>query len=231
MKDQYTGDINDYAKYLLLRLARHSFDPVIVAWMLTGGDSRGDGGRIQYLSQPQWRGEDPELYDSLRLLIAGDRCIAGVERAGVLEGCVFASQPIDRSAEERERYFATLAQLVCSDSLVFFDPDNGLEVPSVPKHRREAHRYLFWDELSPFREADSSLLIYQHFPRVNRKLYLDRLLARLAEEMGDDYTVFAAHSSQVAFLFALRQQKADRLHGEVERHCAKSRLISLHTLR
>lgn len=228
MKDQYAGDINDYAKYLLLRFARLSFDPVIIAWMLTAGDYRSDGGRIKYLSQPQWRDEDPELFDSLRLLVAKDRCVAGVERIGILEGCVFAPEPIDRGTEERASYFATLQRLACPDSLVFFDPDNGLEVPSILRHRRGAERYLFWEELAPFRDVGASVLIYQHFPRVNRRLYLDRLLPRLAEKMGDEYAVFAAHSSQVAFLFALRQQKADPLREEVERHCARSRLISLH---
>jgi len=228
LKDQYVGDINDYAKYLLLRLASPSFDPVVVAWMLTGGDQRGDGGRIQYLSQPRWRSEDPELFDALRLLVTGNRCVAEVQRAGFLEDCVFAAQPIDGDAQGRSRYFSSLERLAGPDSLVFFDPDNGMEVPSVPRHRRGAERYLFWEELSPFGEIGASVMIYQHFPRVNRKAYLDLLLPRLSKKMGDEYTVFAVHSSQVAFLFALRGERVDPLQGKIARHCAGSRLMSLH---
>lgn len=232
LKDQYVGDINDYAKYLLLRLARSSFDPVIVAWMLTAKDSRSDGARIQYLSQPGWRDEDQKLFDSLgRLVAEGDRSIAGVERALILEGCVFASDPIDRGAEARADYFAALERLAGPDALVFFDPDNGLEVPSVPRHRRGAERYLYWEDLIAFREASASVLIYQHFPRVERTLYLDRLLSRLAEETGPESVVFAAYTSQVAFLFSLQPEKADRLYAEVERHCATSRLISFRAYR
>ncbi len=228
MKDQYVGDINDYAKYQLLRLARLKFNLLVVAWMLTRGDRRGDGGRIRYLSQPHLRDEDPELFDALAPLVAGDRCVAALERTGILEGCVFASEPIDRGHEERAAYFANLRKHAGPDTLFFFDPDNGLEVPSVPRHRSDAARYLFWNELAPFRDAGASALIYQHFPRVARKPYLDRLLARLSGEMGDGYSVFAAHTSQVAFLYALRQQKADGLRAEIERRCARSRLISLH---
>jgi hypothetical protein len=230
MKDQYVGDINDYAKYLLLRMALPRFDPVVVAWMLTGGDRRGDGGRIRYLSKPHWRNEDPELYDALGPLVAGNRSVAAVEQAGFLRGCLFASQAIDEGAEQRRRYFTALEELASPDALIFFDPDNGLEVPSVPRHRQGSHRYLFWEELVPFRKAGASVLIYQHFPRVDRKTYLDRLLRLLAEEMGGAYLVFAAHSSQVGFLFALRQQKSERLWREVEQHCAQSQLISFYAL-
>jgi hypothetical protein len=229
VKDQYVGDINDYAKYLLLRLACLSFDPVIVAWMLTGGDGKGHGGKIQYLSKLEWRDEDPELFDRLGTLVAEDRCIAGVERAGFLDGCLFASDPIDRSGPERERYFAELERLAGPEALVFFDPDNGLEVSSVPRHRRGAERYLFWEELLRCRDKGASVVVYQHFPRQDRKLYLDRRLARLADELGGDYTVFAAYSSQVAFLFGLRDGKEEPLHSAIEEHCARSRLIRLHT--
>jgi hypothetical protein len=159
LKDQYVGDINDYAKYLLLRLACLNFDPVIVAWMLTAGDGKGHGGKIQYLSKPEWRGEDPELFDQLGPLVAGDRCVAGVERAGFLDGCLFASNPIDGGGSGRERYFAELERLAGSDALVFFDPDTGLEVSSIPRHRRGAERYLYWDELLRFRDKGASVAI------------------------------------------------------------------------
>lgn len=227
MKDQYVGDVNDYAKYQLLRLAAPHFEPLIVAWMLTAGDGRGDGARIGYLSDPAWRTTDPELYDELAALVAaGERSVAAVERLRSLAACEFDPRPMPHGHEARSAHFAALAERATSDSLVFFDPDNGLEVPSAPKHRRGAERYLFWDELAPLRERGASVLVYQHFPRVPRPAYVERMLGRLGGEMGDGYTLFAAHTSLVAFLFAIREERATPLRDAVSERCAESTLLS-----
>jgi hypothetical protein len=227
LKDQYVGDVNDFAKYQLLRLCIPAFEQVIVAWMLTGADGRTDGGRIGYLAKRDRREEDPALFDVLAEMIAmGERSVAGVERSGVLDGCHFEQGQIEGDPSARQRYFSRLAGLACANSLVFFDPDNGLEVPSVASNRQGSERYLYLEELGLFRDRGASVLVYQHFPRVNRHCFLDQRLRRLREHMGLDYVVFAAHSSQVAFLFALREKRARSLLASVKRRCAESRFLS-----
>jgi hypothetical protein len=205
MKDQYVGDQNDYAKYQLLRLSSAIFEEVIVAWMLTPPDGRTDGNRIGYLSQPEMRRADPELFDRLAELVAnGKRSVAAVAAAQILPAAQFEDSLVPTDLPARAAYFDRLAASANAGSLVFFDPDNGLEIGSVAKHRRGAEKYLYWDELKLVAESGASLAIYQHFPRVDRVAYVEAALERLRRELSDDCGICAAHTSQVAFLFAAR---------------------------
>lgn len=49
--------------------------------------------------------------------------------------------------------------------LVFFDPDNGVETVSVPKHHANAGKYIYWDELALFWQRGHTLLVYHHLNR------------------------------------------------------------------
>jgi hypothetical protein len=228
MKDQYVGDVNDFAKYQLLRLAEEHFERVLVAWMLTPADGRGDGGQIGYLDDPANAAADPELFAALAKLVSrGERSVAALEASGALAECRFHSAQMPRGEPERARYFADLAAMADPGALVFLDPDNGIEVASVAKGASGAERYVYWSELEPLRAAGSSVLIYQHFPRVQRASYLDGLLTRLARKMGSGYEAFAAHTSRVGFLFALRAERG-RMRDTVARHCEQSPLLSFH---
>lgn len=226
MKDQYVGDVNDFAKYQLLRLAEAHFTRVLVAWMLTGHDGRRDGGQIGYLTNPDNGAADPELFEALVGLIAAEtRSVAAVEASRALPGCEFHSTPMPRTSEERAGYFQTLAELADPHTLVFLDPDNGFEVRSAPMGSRSAERYLYWSELALLREIGSSVLVYQHFPRVQRLPYLTGLLARLRAEMGPEYVSFAAYTSRVGFLFSLRAEH-EGLRKAVAERCECSPLLS-----
>src|SRR5215213_2690200 len=125
MKDQYVGDINDFVKYQLLRIADRFFDQVVVAWMLTEADGRRDGAKVSYLNDSEVGSCDAELFAALGELVAsGRRSVAAVESSPALAGCAFHSSPMPRGGEERTAYFSTLAALATTDSLVFLDPDN-----------------------------------------------------------------------------------------------------------
>jgi hypothetical protein len=206
VKNQYVGDQNDFAKYLLLRLCAQVFEEILVAWMLTQDDGRGDGAKIGYLDLPDWRESDPALLDSLAELIAsGKRTLAAVEDSELLPRATFFSEPLPLDETARPAYFEPIAAAAGPDSLVFFDPDNGLEVASTPKKKRGAEKYVYLDELDLFAEAGSSLLIYQHFPRVQREPYVEASLARLRVILGPGYETFAARTSHVGFLFAVTE--------------------------
>ncbi len=49
--------------------------------------------------------------------------------------------------------------------IIFFDPDNGLQIKSVSKHKDKAPKFTFYDELVPFWERGQSLVVYQHGTR------------------------------------------------------------------
>lgn len=46
--------------------------------------------------------------------------------------------------------------------IVFFDPDNGLEVKSTKAHHDKGPKFTFFNELVPFWKRGQSLVIYQH---------------------------------------------------------------------
>jgi hypothetical protein len=50
-------------------------------------------------------------------------------------------------------------------NLVFFDPDNGLETPSVRRAHPKSGKYIFWTELASFWNRGNTLVIYHHLNR------------------------------------------------------------------
>lgn len=229
MKDQYVGDVNDFAKYQLLRLAEAHFERVLVAWMLTAADGKSDGGKIGYLDDPGNGAADAALFEALAELVGNcQRSVAAVERCGVLPGCSFQSAPMPSASGKRAAYFEALAEQANPDTLVFLDPDNGIEVASVATGKSGAERYVYWSELGLLRNTGSSLLIYQHFPRVQRAPYLEGLLGRLSTTMGEGYELFAAYTARVSFLFALREEHRG-LREAVTQRCEEWPLLRFHS--
>ena len=137
MQDRYVGDIGDFVKYGLLR-ALGKGKRLGVAWYLYADDSRpgsGDGRHTRYLQQPKdWRHLDPELFDTLKELVAGKRrSVAEIQCSGILGKTVFANKPLnvekvavrDRKCWRRE-WFERVKDALSDCDLVFADPDNGL---------------------------------------------------------------------------------------------------------
>jgi hypothetical protein len=209
VKNQYFGDVNDYRKYGLLRLlSAHGHISTAVCWMLTPDDGRGDGSLVNYLHQPEtWRCFDCELFDCLGDLLLGQdrRDVGAVETAGILPSCLFFSQILPDDADGRISYFDSFLGLAQGCDLVFFDPDNGLEVKSKPCGRKGSSKYLYWHEVVACFESGRSVLIYQHFPRVPR----DQFVAAKAKELCQKTAAREVHSfrtQRVLFLLASQER-------------------------
>ena len=205
MKDQYFGDINDFQKYALLRALTSGSDASLaVCWMLTPPDGRSDGRHTRYLDHPdQWARFDPELFAFLKetLQVRGTRAVAAIEGSGLLGDAAFQSAMVPAAPPQRARWLGQLltATAEAGTDLVFFDPDNGLEVRSVPHGRAGSPKYLYWHEAEQTYARGHSLLIYQHFPRVARGPYMERLAAELRHRCGTE-TIVAFATSRVVFL-------------------------------
>ena len=201
MKNQYVGDINDYLKYGLLRdLARGELGLGVV-WMLTPSDSRNDGRRLSYLSQrSKYRPIDPALFDSLGQIVYSDsRTVHAVEGAGLLPASAYVSGELHDDLTRRYGYFTGVWTVTQGSKLVFFDPDNGLAVASVRKGSRASSKYLYWDELETAYSQEASVVVYQHFPRRTRALFLKELASRCRDVVGAGH-VSALVTSHVAFV-------------------------------
>ena len=90
-------------------------------------------------------------------------------------------------------------ELLSGCDLIFFDPDNGLDVPSVQRGRRNSSKYVYRSEVSEAYQRGHSVLVYQHFTRENRDTFLDRICDDLKDCTGaTDIEVF--RTPHVAFL-------------------------------
>lgn len=213
MKNQYVGDINDYLKYGLLRCFAEVGFHLGVCWMLTPNDRRRDGQKRAYLKDSsRWRSFDSPLFDALARVLTNHsaRDVAGIQDAAILPNTRFHSDMLIDSPAHRSDYFGTARQRLIAADLWFFDPDNGLEVRSIPYGTKGSSKYLYWQELSAVWSRGVSLVVYQHFPREKRDQYIERRCQELRKHaLGAILTV--ARTSNVLFLVACQQAHSSRL--------------------
>jgi hypothetical protein len=211
LKDQYFGDVNDFRKYGLLRaLTVSGCLQLGVCWMLTEGDNRTDGNLLGYLRKPkEFRHRDPELFDWLKQVVAGekDRRTVRIEGTALLGVAVFQSKMLNDRRSDRLEYFSDCADTLACCDLIFFDPDMGLEV-SKPRGRKLSCQYLYWDEVQATFKAGASVLIYQHFPRQKREEYIDRITRQLKGRTGA-MAVFSFRTPHVLFILAAQNRHVD----------------------
>ena len=220
MKDQYFGDVNDYRKYGLLRtLSSAAGLRMGVWWMLTPPEDRRDGEFRGYLDQPaRWRDYDPELYDRL-IRLKHEGIERGVRRAlewELIPGALFDEQPlVDDPIERRAGVDSTFSTL-SSCPLLFFDPDNGIEVRSVRFGQKRSSKYVYWHELAAAYARGHSLVIYQHFRRVNRTTFIGSQANDLRSRLGA-VELIAFRTAHVRFWVVPQPSHAALLKGASER--------------
>ncbi len=215
MKDQYFGDVNDYRKYGLLRvLADVSGLRVGVCWLRTANDARSDGGKLAYLGEARMAAHDPELHACLARLLAGEapRSVALARHGRLVPGAVWYEPELTDDPGQRERWFAGALVALRDCPLVFFDPDNGFEVRSVPPGRRGSCKYLRWSEAEAAWARGHSLLVYQHWPRRARLAYAAELATTARTRLPGAH-VHAFHTAHVLFLLAAQPEHAERFAG------------------
>jgi hypothetical protein len=247
MQDRYVGDVGDFGKYALLRrlcgLPEERPVSLGMVWCLFPDETHNaDGRHISYLGAPEFRNLDVQLITALRTIVeTGRRCISSVLAAGVLPpGTVSCDLPVlttaarQLSRDDRLRYraawLARCLDLTADCDLVFFDPDNGMAVASVPKHHPKAGKYIYWNELAPFWQRGNALLIYHHLNRtVSAARQVEGLMRRFAAEFDDASIiplVFRRGSSRVFWLvhigdslgLELENRAADLLSSGWSRH-------------
>lgn len=200
MKDQYFGDVNDYLKYGILRELKKNVGALHVVWMLTPSDGSTDGKFTDYLAKPEaWRQYDPSLFDFLKseVIVQSRRAVEYIEPWEGLPG-IFSSKIVPDDRPGRQRWSAEMLEAIPHQSLVFFDPDNGIEVPSCPMGRKRSSKYVYWNELAAAWHRGASLLVYQHFTRENRERFLERLSLDFKQRLGAQQ-VTVLRTPRVAF--------------------------------
>jgi len=183
LQERYVGDVGDFGKYgLLSSLCQHDDDPSLslgVVWYLVSDERWSNDGRFtEYLSaspanRARFRACAPQLYDTLVDIVGTRRCVSLVERSAVLpDGTAFYTPrlsykgvPPARRLDHRERWVDEALRRVAGRDIVFLDPDNGLDCPSVSKASWQAPKYAFIDEIRRFHGVSDTVVVYHHLSR------------------------------------------------------------------
>ena len=220
MKAQYFGDVNDYRKFALLRLLATEGDFKIgVCWLLTPDE----GSKREYLGKPsEWQEFDPSLFDQIRNALA-ERPVSGLdqlEMADTIPGASYFNELVPSGRTARESFHQRCMAALDGVDLAFFDPDNGLETKAHPKGRPNSRKYVYLDEIADHYAAGRSVLVYQHFPRVERQSFLATVRDALTANC-EKSTIVIFSTAHVAFALAIHPEHAKRATRVV--HAAQQR--------
>jgi hypothetical protein len=217
MKQQYFGDVNDYVKYGLLRCFSAAGLRVGVCWMMTPEDGRSDGNKTSYLGRPEeWAGHDGELFAALQTLTREqDKSVAHFEQSNLLLNALFYDALVPDATAVRNVWFQQALAKLGDSELIFFDPDNGIEVSSKPAGRKDSSKYVLWAELERTWQTGKALLIFQHFPRISRDVYISSQVGLLRGRLAGA-KVETLSSANVLFLLAYRSEHDSRVQTALE---------------
>lgn len=225
MKDQYTGDVNDYRKYGLLRVIYQVTGLRLgICWLKTPDDNvQKDGKKLDYLRNIKNESKcDPPLFKALYDVVETKkvRTIDVVLRTGILGDAISFVDIVPDDAEGRSVYLNRSLSALDSAGIIFFDPDNGIEVKSKPYGRKSSSKYVYLAELEQFYVQGHSLLIYQHFPRVKRDEYIRLRTAQLRERLRCG-AILSIRSANVVFFLVSSKKRQIQYTAITERLTAQ----------
>jgi hypothetical protein len=185
MKNQYFGDKRDYFKYSLLEAlvaGIAGIELLTCIWMLTSPVANNDG-RKPFVPHPDY----PRLTAFFgSCAAAGIANVTEMARYFKGQGVRFFSYGDQADgyfeSSDRSAYFENVPSIALQESVVFFDPDNGME----PRGKcKPAH--LRYDELAAvFRRMGptSIAVVYQHLPRIRGSVFWPLLAAKLDKRLA-----------------------------------------------
>lgn len=225
MKNQYFGDIRDLFKYDLISwiiqridsIDRFTFIP-----MLTEDDNKSHGRKRDFKRAVEQRKPGTKNEELMKFLIPyGDdqkkRDIREIreyfESCGIKTVIYRASEHFKH--KERAEYFKNIDGELLSDSLIFLDPDIGLE---VKRSRKEHLLYREVKELYERMNENAILMIYQHFPRARKRHeeYLPDGRSKKLGEIAGDLPLYIS-DNEVFFLFLTKNAELKKKLQDVLR--------------
>jgi hypothetical protein len=235
MKHQYFGDSRDLFKYdfLLDVLANvRGLERLVLIPMLTPDDESREGERLASL--PGRR--RPSLAAFLRASRRDNRRqVTSLREYMASNGVNYLPYRDDECFEPaaREEYFASVPVRGLSRSLIFLDPDIGLEPKDSRQMRRAgAEKYLRYDEVAGLarRATSCALIVYQHLQRNKHKIAGDILSkgVTLAQKVGAPTVGYVTDDDVVLYGFGTDQALHDQVLRAFERHGERHILAAGH---
>ena len=204
MKNQYFGDNRDLFKYdLIYQIVKAGLvDSVTFIPMLMAPDNTGHG-RQTNRNQARVGARNKALMRFLDKCVAeGKRDVRQLESFFGRYGIKVEIYEDDFSHQHRREYFTRVGGELVAGSLIFVDPDVGLEVG------RPGEKHVLYSEVKDMYEGmdeHSILMIYQHFPRENHLEYLHRRVAELAEKICGEAPI-CIDDDEVILFFLTRNE-------------------------
>ena len=112
--------------------------------------------------------------------------------------------------EKRDKYFENIIARLPKKSLIFLDPDVGLEESKPSK------KHLLFDEVKNIydtMDTKSVLMIYQHFPRENHEGYIHRRCIDLQNLTGS--SAISITDNEIVFFFIVKNGKLRESFEEI----------------
>lgn len=185
MKNQYFGDVKDLFKYDIVEWTIRrvpSLDRFTFITMLTPNDKRGDGNKLDYSGRAGCLNE--RLVNHLSECIdAGKRNVSEIRSYYGEQGIDIHIYGENKHFTNivRAEYFADIDSELLENSLIFVDPDNGLEVThSNERHLLYSEAVDLFDRMS----KDSVLVLFQHFRREKHVSTVERVASQIEATCG-----------------------------------------------
>jgi len=157
MQNQYFGDISDFYKYYFLKNICFNYK-LGINWCLLSNDDSNDGKNI-ITKKKNLRSYDEKLYKILeKSILNNNRNIKYIENDYFNKDTIFFNDVhkkyfLDGVYEEKAFNY------LVNQDIIFFDPDNGIEVPSTKAI--DKLKYIQYRTISKYWNNNKSLIIFQ----------------------------------------------------------------------
>ena len=228
MKNQYFGDVRDLFKYDLLQrilneissLQRLTFIP-----LLTKYNPESSHGNKRNFDRAKEDGRPGTTNEKLIAFLKehGDidrdkRDFTKIEEYFKSEnsGVVIYKGHEYFDKMRRDEYFKNIPEELLHKSLVFVDPDIGLQI------QRSTEKHLLYREVTDLHyrmDEDSILMIYQHFPRWEKDhtKYLNRRTHELKEQTKN-LPIYVSDNEIIFFMLMKNDELGSQLDGIISRY-------------
>lgn len=219
VKNKYFGDTRDLFKYNLIfeiireidSINRFTFIPMLTK------NKNGIGGNETDYSNAKAGTENGELVRFLR------RCVEEKRRNVTEIKEFFQSKGIEIEiyketeyfdAANRAGYFKSVPDELLYQSLIFLDPDNGLEI------KDSGEKHVLYSEVKDLFErmtGGSILMVYQHFPREEHRQYIRKRANELKEKVGN-WPLYISDDQIVFFLLTKEESVRSHLYRILQKY-------------
>ncbi|HJX30928.1 MAG TPA: hypothetical protein VJ624_03640 [Thermodesulfobacteriota bacterium] len=242
--------MGDFGKFSLLKsLFGNTNHKIGVIWYLFPDElHNNDGGHTNYVDKQSFLDCDKNLCEILKKVLAGERSVAALEKAGLLPGnTVFFSEQLDFhlryssqshiDKEEREcrrkDWLKNANQSVSNCKVLFLDPDNGLQIASCPKiNQMKSGKFAYYSEISVLAKDKHVCIIYHHLNRHKNhgthSVQIKTRVSELREQINPSSQIFALrfrpYSPRAYFILTDSQEEPpikNKIYNFLQSQCGK----------